>query len=184
MSSKQIGSLIESYLAGNQAAFEQIHETYKTTLWRYLYSHANNREDAEDLFNIVSLSISRSLASLKDPSAIKGWVCQVARNRLYDYYKNKKPAMENLDHHAAGLASRQQSPEQQSIGRQRLMQIKTCIGALPEPQRDYCTLHFLAGVTQKSISEQYQLNLNSLKTSLSRAKLKIIACLEKSGFMD
>jgi len=184
MSSKHVGPLIEAYLAGNEAVFEQIHETYKTTLWRYLYSRADNREDAEDLFNIVSLSISRSLGSLEDPAAIKGWVCGVARNRLYDYYKSKKLTTEDLEAHAPGLVADHHSPEEQSIKRQRLLQIKKCIGALPDPQRDYCTLHFLVGVTQKRISEQYELNINSLKTALSRSKIKIIACLERAGFMD
>jgi RNA polymerase sigma-70 factor (ECF subfamily) len=168
---------IKAYLDGDRGAFDRILAAFQDSLWRYLYIRADNPQDAEDIFNEVCLEVSRDIEKLKDPVALVGWVLQIARHALYDFYKKVRPQISEVD--LTRLHDERQSQEEHSIQKQRWRRVQRCIQSLPEQQRECFVLFHFAGLSQKAISRHLNLNLNSLKSLIYRAKISIAACADQ-----
>ncbi len=65
----------------------QIYEMYMVQVYRFIYRHVGNREDAEDLTAQVFLKAIRSLDRARDEESIRGWLFQTARTTLADHWR-------------------------------------------------------------------------------------------------
>ena len=180
----QIANAIEAFAAGDHSAFATIHDTFQPKLWKFLCARSNNREDAEDLYNIVSLAVAQNIHTLKDSGKLTSWVIGIAVFRISDYYQNKKSNVsldEFIDAESEILIDPTDSCEQEVISGERLLQIRTCIRKLPQPQRGYFEMQFLAEIPQKDIAENLDVNLNLIKSHIRRSKIRVLECLRHSG---
>ena len=181
MNKTVLANLIDRFCSGDKDLFPQIHDTYKARLWAFLCAKADNREDAEDLFNLVSLAVAQSLHRLKEPAKIAPWVIGIAANRLSDYYQKKRAEQVSVEDFVDELADPALSGEERVIHMQRMVQIRKCIRKLPGAHRQYFELQFLAEIPQKEIAEQFGINLNALKSYILRSKVKLTECLKRYG---
>lgn len=171
-----VARAIQDYLAGDREAYDIIHQAYCKPLWYYLMSKANNRADAEDLFNMTCLKISTELKNLKAPDALIGWVLKIAFHCIYDYYQPpRKMETRPLDFELVG----NESPETQAIASQRRRKLASCIQRLKEPEREYFVRHMINGSSQQEVCDSFNLKLNTLKSHIRRCKLALVTCLKR-----
>jgi len=176
-----LNQLVDLFNSGKKEVFPKIYDAFKNRLWSYLCSRANNREDAEEIFNTVSLNVYESLDKLEDPKKLLAWVIGIAEHRVGNYYSRRSPPKVSLQDFASDIQDPNRTPEERLIKHQRLEQLRKCIAALPDPQRTYVSLQFLAGTPQKEIAEKYNVNLNVLKSHILRSKVKILECMRRNG---
>ncbi|CAM2070358.1 Sigma-70 family RNA polymerase sigma factor [Sulfidibacter corallicola] len=174
---------IHRYNAGDRDAFEPIHEYYKNRLWAYLCSRANNRDDAEELFSNVCMTIARRLPTLKEPEKLIAWVIGIAHFKVRERYKSPSMKSVCVDDFAEELEDGCATPEENLVTHQSLEQLHDCMKQLPDHQREYIELQYLAGVPQKDVAEQFHLNTAALKSQIFRAKVKLLHCLRKHGIL-
>ncbi|HOJ86471.1 MAG TPA: sigma factor, partial [Elusimicrobiales bacterium] len=58
--------LIESYLEGDEKAFEKLYEKYRMAVFNFIYSMVRNEEIANDIFQDVFIKVINGLSDYKD----------------------------------------------------------------------------------------------------------------------
>jgi RNA polymerase sigma-70 factor (ECF subfamily) len=75
---------------GNQEALAEIYELYFKKLYRFIFFRVGHKQLAEDLAEDVFLRAFTKLADVSDNASFQGWLYQIARNLVIDYYRQKK----------------------------------------------------------------------------------------------
>ena len=173
---------IRAFQDGDNGAFDVIHQTYKQRLWAYLCSRVGCHEDAQDLFNTVSLQVARDINRLRHCDRLISWVLGIASHRVLDHYRKRKKTNVPFDPTSFAIVDPAPTSEKQLLGNEKLRHLLRCLERLSEPQKELFQLQYLAGVPQKDIAFTRKLNLNVLKSHVFRAKTKIIHCMRRRGF--
>ena len=87
--------LIKQAQQGNADAFGELYELYSPVVFRYLYSHLDNRLDAEDLNEEVFIRVWAAMPKFENQGVpFSAFLFRVARNALIDHYrKNNRNAI-------------------------------------------------------------------------------------------
>lgn len=71
--------------------FTAIWEAYHQPILRRLRRQVSDPQVAEDLLQDVFLTVFTRLDGLRQPDRLAGWIGQIARNRVIDYYRARRP---------------------------------------------------------------------------------------------
>ena len=83
--------LIQKAQDGDAEAFGLLYERHAPAVFRFIYSHLDNRLDAEDLTDDVFLRVWRSLSKFRDQGVpFVAYLFRIARNALIDHYRRSK----------------------------------------------------------------------------------------------
>lgn len=91
---KEIFSLVDKAKKGEAAAFAQLYNLYFKKIYQFIYYRVGHKETAEDLAEDVFLKAHSSLLSVNRNESFEGWLYQIARNLVIDYYRQKKATIE------------------------------------------------------------------------------------------
>ncbi len=89
-----IADLVQKASKGDSVAFGQIYDMYFDKVYRFVYFRVNHREAAEDIVSDTFIRAWDKLSGISSPNAFSGWIFQIARNLVIDYYRSRK---ENVD---------------------------------------------------------------------------------------
>lgn len=79
--------------AGSDSALTALYNHYFERLYRFIYYRVSHKETAEDLTEEVFVKVFKNLRTLEQPAAFEGWLFQIARNLVIDYYRSKRPVV-------------------------------------------------------------------------------------------
>src|SRR6266566_3820318 len=82
--------LVNRYLAGDTAAFDEIMIRYERQSYRVCYRFLDNREDAMDLAQEVFVKAFEHLASFRRESSLKTWLYRIAMNHCINHVKKHR----------------------------------------------------------------------------------------------
>ena len=83
--------LIKQVKNGDTEAFGVLYEQYVEMVFRYVYSHLDNRTDAEDLTEEIFLRAWRALPKYDERGLpFSAFLFRIARNSLIDFYRQHK----------------------------------------------------------------------------------------------
>ena len=147
---------------------EQTYREQRTGLLRFITSRISNREDAEDILQEVFFQALRSLDVTEPIGNLAGWLYTVARNRIIDWYRRKRPGTVSLT--AADertgfedlLLDSGLRVEQDVIRTLAVDALIDGIEALPERQREVIVLQAIEGRTFAEIAELTGAPINTL----------------------
>lgn len=87
---RDFSELIALAQAGKQEALADIYEAYFLRVYRFVYYRVSHKETAEDLTEDTFIKAFAGIKSLQTTAAFEGWLFQIARNLVIDYYRKKK----------------------------------------------------------------------------------------------
>ncbi len=142
--------------------------------------------DAEDILQDVFFELVEANRLLMPIEHISGWLFRVARNRITDLFRKKKPERFS-DAPAAGdaderlriedlLPSSDAGPEALYARQVLLDELESAIDELPKPQREVFVWHELDGRTFKEIAAETGVSVNTL---LSRKRYAVLHLRER-----
>ncbi len=119
----------------------------------------------DDILQDVFLKIHSRIATLKDSTKIRGWLYQIARNTIIDYYRNKtiKTAISE-----PSLAF--DELPQNEVFQDVASGLKTMIEELPEKYAQALLLTEFQGLTQKELAQRLGISVSSAKSRVQRAR--------------
>jgi RNA polymerase sigma-70 factor (ECF subfamily) len=82
--------LVAQACRGDRRAFGLLHERYAPTVHAVLLARVPPQE-ADDLVQEVFAKALEHLAAVRNPEAVGGWLCALARNVATDYHRAKRP---------------------------------------------------------------------------------------------
>jgi RNA polymerase sigma factor (sigma-70 family) len=142
--------------------------------------------DAEDIVQEVFYELVEANRLLMPIEHVTGWLYSVARNRITDLFRKKKPgafsdaAVEGDDGELLGiedlLPSPDAGPEALYARNLLLEEIEFALDELPDDQREVFVAHEIEGRSFKELSEESGVNVNTL---LSRKRYAVLHLRER-----
>ncbi len=162
-----------------------IRELYQENLgsiYRYIYSKVGNREEAEDLTSQTFMKALRLLDTVHRPQSMQGWLFQVARTTVADYWRVRYRVVASsldalLDAGWEGPAQDEFDYQEEANPGERVQRILTI---LPPHYREVLTCRFLLNLSIKETASQMGLTETNVKVLQFRA-LKRAAEVNESG---
>jgi RNA polymerase sigma factor (sigma-70 family) len=128
----------------------------QSRLRRFIRRRVQDRRDVEDILQDVFSELVEANRLLMPIDHISGWLFRVARNRITDLFRRKRP--ESLDDTAAGFAELLPSPEagpDALYARGVLLeQLESALDELPAEQREVFVAHELEGRSFKQMAAE------------------------------
>jgi RNA polymerase sigma factor (sigma-70 family) len=142
--------------------------------------------DAEDIVQEVFCELVEANRLLMPIDRVTGWLFRVARNRITDFFRKKKPesfsdrAVEGEDgellHFEDLLPSPDAGPEALYVRHVLLDELEFALDELPEEQREVFVAHELEGRSFKELSAESGVGINTL---LSRKRYAVLHLRER-----
>lgn len=149
----------------------QVVKDYSTRLFRFIRGRVGSDQDAEDILQEVWYQLSHSV-NIEEISQISGWLHRVARNKITDTYRKKKPgALVDYDYEEGGFSLRELlladalSPEMEELKELFWSELFAALDELPDKQRQVFVENELEDKTLQQIADETGANL---KTVISR----------------
>ena len=142
--------------------------------------------DVEDILQDVFVQLVEANRLLMPIDHVSGWLFRVARNRIIDLFRKKKP--ENFSDVATGgeegelwqleelLPAPDAGPEALYARQVLLDELELALEELPDEQREVFVAHELEGLSFKEIAARNGVNVNTL---LSRKRYAVLYLRER-----
>ncbi len=155
-------------------------------LRNFIRRRVPNDADAEDLLQEVFYELVEANRLLMPIEYVTGWLFQVARNRITDLFRKKKP--ENFSDAAVAdengellsiediLPSADAGPEAAYLRNEMLEELELALAELPDEQRSVFMAHEIQGRSFKELSRETGVSINTL---LSRKRYAVLHLRER-----
>src|SRR4051794_37970691 len=181
------------YMALQRMAIEQdqritdVVKRERSRLLSFIRRRVPDPGDAEDILQDVFYRLVEANRLLMPIEHVTGWLFRVARNRITDLFRKKKPepfsdaALEDeageLLHIEDLLPSPDAGPEALYFRNVLLDELEVAIDELPDEQRQVFIAHELEGRSFKDLSAESRVNINTLLARKRYAMLHLRARL-------
>ncbi len=159
--------------------FEKILAEHRDRVFSYAFYVLGNRQDAEDVTQDVFIRLWRNLGDI-DLSRRKSWIMSVAHNRCIDLARSRKrtvhrredPDMLATDTDSAPV-SLEMNPGLRSESRETRRLLLQALRKLPVRSRSMLVMHYYQGLKYRTIGEMLDLNINTVKVEVHRARKEL-----------
>lgn len=141
-------------------------QNYSQQLFRFIRGRVPTDEDAEDILQDVWYQLSNQ-PEVEAIESVSSWLYRVARNRITDWFRKKKP--ESLEGYDAANGAWEEwgngAWEDEDLRDLFWEALSAALEELPAKQREVFVLNELEGLTLQQIADQQG---EKLKTIISR----------------
>jgi len=153
----------------------------RSRLRNFIRKRVPNEADVEDVLQEVFYELVEANRLLMPIEHVTGWLFRVARNRITDLFRKKRP--ENFSEAALEdengellqiedlLPSPDAGPEAIYVRNMLLDELELALDELPDEQRDVFVAHEVEGRSFKELSAESGVNVNTL---LSRKRYAVL----------
>ena len=158
----------------------------KTRLRNFIRRRVADPSDAEDILQEVFYELVETYRLMKPIEQVGAWMFRVARNRITDLFRKRKPEASTNDPVVAEeeefltledlLPSRDAGPEAAYARTVLLDELEDALAELPDEQREVFLAHEIEGRSCKELAAETGLSVNTL---LSRKHYAVIHLRER-----
>ncbi len=138
--------LVAAALAGNQLAWAAIVDRYGRLVWKSVNVMVSDEHDREDAYARTWCRLSESLATIREPERLAGWLKITAKREAIAVGRASASmisvgddgALDRLDDE--GTRSMRWSPEQEALTKEQAAAIRRAFHKLDEPCRELLML--------------------------------------------
>ena len=135
-------------------------------LYKFIHRKIKDKEIAKDILQDVLLKILEKKDTMKNSDNYEGWIFQITRNLLIDYYRKNN---RNIDLSLL-LHSNESNSNLSDIYERFTASLNEFIKDLPPKYKEPLILSDIQGLNQKVISEKLNLTLSATKSRIQRAR--------------
>ena len=166
-----------------KALEELIRQEQKSIFATFSYL-AKKRENIADLTQEALLRVAKNIKNLKNPKNFKSWLNQIVTNLFYDELRKaaRKPDIVSMDDEMDDdtkftlksiLTDKKCKPPEKCISAELEEIIKEQIRNLPDQFRIAIILRELQGLSYEEIAQATNVNVGTVKSRISRARIKL-----------
>jgi len=162
----------------SRARIADIFRREQARLLNFVRQRVADEGDAEDILQDVFYELVEAGSLMKPVEQAGAWLFQVARNRIVDLFRKRKPvqfsddemSLENL------LPSLEAGPDAAYARSLLWVELEDALEELPAEQRDVFIAHEIDGQSFKEMSEETGISVNTL---LSRKRYAVLHLRER-----
>ncbi len=162
---------------GSLESFESIYKVYSGFVYNVAFRVVNNMDEAQEISQEVFLAVYRKLKSFKFKSSFKTWIYRITVNMAINYAKKKsKDRDRTVEYDDNSEFNRTINSASEEIEREQQQKvISTLLEALNPDQRACIVLRSLEGLSYQEIAESLNVNINTVRSRLKRARETLLA---------
>lgn len=170
---------------GDEGAFEVLIEPYLDSTYRLCLRMMGSEQDAADMAQEALVRAWRSLSTYKGQSRFSTWLYRVTSNVCLDELRRRKnvqiQSLQEMQQNGFDPADAGDTPEKAAERRQTRLELTEAIARLSEEHRVALVLRDVHGLSYEQIADVLEINLNTVKSRISRARaaLRTILADEK-----
>ena len=173
--------IVAKAASGDMGAFEEIYKATCDFVYAVAFRITGSHEDAQEAGQEVFLKVYRNLPRFRFQSSFKTWIYRIATTTAIDIYNKKRRApavLADCDDapDPAGPDGRQRH-EIDRDGQEAL--VKSMLSALNPGQRACIALRNIQGLSYKEIAAVLNININTVRSRLKRARLRLVNLRQK-----
>ena len=159
---------------GDQSAFPALLTAYRRPVYAYLVRAGIGEADRDDLFQEIFLRIHRAAGEYQPSRPLAPWLFTIAANTVRNHFRDSAGAeVRSIEGQDSVLADPGPDPERAAAARLTLDWLEAAIQALPAIRRHVLLLICVVGLSQAEVAAALELPVNSVKTHLRRARLRL-----------
>jgi RNA polymerase sigma factor (sigma-70 family) len=165
--------------AEQNRSISEVIQRERRRLFQFIRKRVEDQGDAEDILQDVFYELIEAYRMMKPIEQVGAWLYRVARNRIIDRFRKRRP--EALGEVSVGdeealrledlLPSPDVGPEAAYARSVLLEELDAALDELPEEQRDVFVAHEIDGRSFKQLASETGLSVNTL---LSRKRYAIL----------
>lgn len=177
-SSKADLVLVNRATGGDQEAFKELFQKYKTPLFYHVLRMVHNREIVEDLLQEIFLKAFDNIYSYNPAYAFSTWLYRITTNHTIDYLRKKKLKTYSLDEPiktkdgdmSIDVIDEHMSSDDMIMRKQRAAILKEAMVSLPAKYRQVIELRHMDELSYQEIADIMELPLGTIKAHIFRAR--------------
>jgi len=171
--------VIQQVKNGDAEAYGVLYDQYAEVIFRYVYSHLENRLDAEDLTEEIFLRAWRALPKYDERGLpFSAFLFRIARNSLIDYYRQRKVVQSIED---VELQSHEPGPEETVEVQIENRNLRETIARLREDYRNVLIFRFLSGLSPEETAQVMQRSVGAVRVLQHRALSALKDLMERGS---
>lgn len=169
--------ILKEAAQGNVEAFEMIYKTYAGFVYNVAFRFLRHEEDAREVSQEVFWNVYQKLKHFRFESSFKTWIYRITVNHTINYRKkmSRHQAVsyeEHLDRGQVQENSQLNQEDQTKMVDQLLQHLN--------PEQKLCIiLRHIQGLSYEEIAQTLNVNINTVRTRLNRAREKLLTLKEK-----
>ena len=169
--------LVDRCKKNDRKAQALLYEMYKSRLMGICMRYANDRSEADDIFQDSFIKIFKNIDTLNNPSALESWIKRIVINTAINHV-NRKKYLDDIAIYENQFENNELSKIIDAVGNEELVKL---IEELPYGYRLVFNLYVIDGYSHKEIAEMLDISENTSKTQLFKAKARLKESLKKMG---
>ena len=171
-------TLMLAYRDGDGTAFEALYARHRGRLFRYLLHQCGRREQADEMFQEIWMSVIRARGAYEVSAKFTTWLFRIAHNRLIDGFRARGRLAEfevdaGADDWPDYPAPASEQPERRLERAQLAGRLVAAVETLPASQREAFLLAAEGGLTVEEIGNATGTSFETAKSRLRYAYAKL-----------
>jgi RNA polymerase sigma-70 factor (ECF subfamily) len=162
---------------GERAAFEELFEMYQPRLKYYLRRLDSGSANIDDTLQDIWLTVFRKIRKLKDAKVFTVWLYRIARNKVYDEFRNKE-RLTRLPEEVDIPVSGSDEPVFDANDAEKL---HAALNELEPIHREVITLSFIEQMSYQSIADIVGCSIGTVRSRIFYAKKSLREEMEKQN---
>ena len=186
---KQDLVLVEEAKKGKQAAYAELMDRYRDSIYFTMLKMVKNTDDADDLTIEAFGKAFNRLEQYSPSFAFSTWLFKIASNNSIDFIRKKRIQVASMD---SGLTNSEGdtmqidvrstglNPEETIIQGQRIDHMRLLVSKLKPKYRELVEKRYFEEMSYEEIAEEMNLPLGTVKAQLFRARDFLASMLDKT----
>jgi RNA polymerase sigma-70 factor (ECF subfamily) len=171
--------LVQSCLAGDRSAFDELVEHYQRALYNAAYRITGSVDDAMDVTQAAFIAAYENLDTFDPARRLFSWIYRITCNRALKLVEQRKP-LAAIDAEAHATDSNPDSLYERTESGEFL---ERALLELDPDHRIVIVLKHLLGFTYREISELVEIPEKTVKSRLFTARQRLRSVLLEKGFV-
>ena len=158
---------------------EELYRTYFDIVYRYIRSVSQDGSLAEEVTQETFFKALKKADQFRGDCDVRVWLCQIAKNTLYDHLKKKKKQLLGDEKLEEAESADGELLEEKLAQRSQAMEIHKVLHRLSEPYKEVFSLRTFGELNFREIGMLFGKSENWARVTYYRARVKIREELEQ-----
>jgi len=177
--------ILERSAAGDLAAFECLYRASSGLVYNVAFRIVDSHQDAEEVTQDVFVNVYKNLSKFEFRSSFKTWIYRItinaALNRSKKMIKEKKRTAVLSDYQIDSVSFKEQKANDSKPDDELVHRL---LSSLNPDQKACVVLRNIEGLSYEEVSRSLNININTVRSRLKRAREKMGKLIKKRGDHD
>jgi len=155
--------------SGSLKAFEQLYHRYKEKLYYFSLKYLNDRDEAEEIVQIVFISLWEHRNTLESSLSVKSYLYKSTVNNIFNFLKKKAIRIRYANEEMLKLEESSNQTYEQMFYNDLEKKIEAIILSLPPQQQKILNLSRFDGLSNDEIASKMELSVRTVENQIYRA---------------